>query len=284
LQKQVRDQGRSVFVDAKLVPFQDQWAFLASLQPMSRADLEHAVLRASGGRHPLDVAFTGDDEDNKPWQRPESVSAKIVGPLPAILPLVLANQIFIAKSDLPQSLTNRLIRLAAFQNPDFYKAQAMRMPVWNKPRIIGCAENYSQHIALPRGCVDAVMTLLNDNDIRPEIQDERLSGLHLAVKFTGTLRKDQKAALREMLKHDVGVLSAPTAFGKTVTAAALIARRKVSTLRTSPPYRAVAPMAGAAEWFSGDPQGGLGVIGGGKKKPSGKIDIESCRRFHVGRT
>ena len=230
LQKQPREQGRSVFVDEKLEPYQDQWAFLASIRPLSRAELEDAILRASGGRHPLDVAFTGDDEDNKPWQRPASVSAKIAGPLPASLPLVLANQIFIAKSDRPQPLTNRLIRLAAFQNPDFYKAQAMRMPVWNKPRIIGCAENYSQHIALPRGCLDAVITLLNYNDIRSEIQDERLSGSRLAVKFTGILRKDQKAAVREMLRHDVGVLSAPTAFGKTVTAAALIARRKVSTL------------------------------------------------------
>lgn len=273
LQKQPREQGRSVFVDEKLEPYQDQWAFLASLRPLSKTELEDAILRASGGRHPLDVAFTGDDEDNKPWQRAAPVSAKIVGPLPALLPLVLANQIFIAKSDLPQPLTNRLIRLAAFQNPDFYKAQAMRMPVWNKPRIIGCAENYSQHIALPRGCLDAVVTLLNDNDIRPEIQDERLSGLRLAVKFTGILRKDQKTAVREMLKHNVGVLSAPTAFGKTVTAAALIARRKVSTLVLVHRTELLLQWQERLNGFLEIPKGELGVIGGGKKKPSKKIDI-----------
>lgn len=273
LQKQPRESGRSVFVDEHLQPYPDQWAFLASIRPMSRRDLEDAILRASGGRHPLDVAFAAEEEDSKPWRRPSPVPARIAGPLPESLTLVLANQIFIAKADLPQPLANRLIRLAAFQNPEFYKAQAMRLPVWNKPRIIGCAENYPQHIGLPRGCLDTVLDLLQENDIRPELQDERLPGRKVSAKFTGTLRKDQKAAAREMLKHEVGVLCAPTAFGKTVTAAALIARRKVSTLvlvhRTELLRQWQERLTGFLEF----PKGSLGVIGGGKKKPSGKIDI-----------
>ncbi|MGE4344429.1 MAG: DEAD/DEAH box helicase family protein [Geoalkalibacter sp.] len=273
LQKQPRGSGCSVFVDEHLNPYPDQWAFLASIRPMSRRDLEDAILRASGGRHPLDVAFAAEEQDSKPWQRPSPVPARITGPLPESLTLVLANQIFIAKADLPQPLANRLIRLAAFQNPEFYKAQAMRLPVWNKPRIIGCAENYPQHIGLPRGCLDAVLDLLQKNDIRPEQQDERLAGRKVTAKFTGTLRKDQKAAVREMLKHEVGVLCAQTAFGKTVTAAALIARRKVSTLvlvhRTELLRQWQERLTGFLEF----PKGNLGVIGGGKKKPSGKIDI-----------
>lgn len=273
LQKQPRELGRSVFADDHLQPYPDQWAFLSSIRPISRRDLEDDILRASGGRHPLDVAFATEDDDGKPWQRPSPVPARVAGPRPESLTLVLANQIFIAKADLPQPLANRLIRLAAFQNPEFYRAQAMRLPVWNKPRIIGCAENFSQHIGLPRGCLGAVLDLLQENDIRPELQDERLAGRKVAAKFTGTLRKDQKAAVREMLKHDVGVLSAPTAFGKTVAAAALIARRKVSTLvlvhRTELLRQWQERLTSFLEILKGD----LGVIGGGKKKPSGKLDI-----------
>jgi superfamily II DNA or RNA helicase len=273
LQKQPRELGRSVFVDEHLQPYPDQWVFLASIQPLSRSDLEGAILRASGGRHSLDVAFAIEAEDSKPWQRPLPVSARVSGPLPESLTLVLANQVFIAKADLPQSLSNRLVRLAAFQNPEFYKAQAMRLPVWNKPRIIGCAENYPQHIGLPRGCLDAVLDLLQESDIRPELQDERLPGRKVTAKFTGTLRKDQKTAVRKMLKNEVGVLCAPTAFGKTVTAAALIARRKVSTLvlvhRTELLRQWQERLTGFLEF----PKDGLGVIGGGRKKPSGKIDI-----------
>ncbi|MCW5597951.1 MAG: DEAD/DEAH box helicase [Nitrosomonas sp.] len=273
LQKQPRESGRSVFVDEQLQPHSDQWAFLASIRPMSRRELENTILQASGGRHPLDVAFATEEGDGKPWQRLSPVSSRISGPLPESLTLVLANQIFIAKAELPQPLANRLVRLAAFQNPEFYKAQAMRLPVWNKSRIIGCAENFPQHIGLPRGCLDAVLELLQENDIHPELQDERLARRKVTAKFTGSLRKDQKAAVREMLKHEVGVLCAPTAFGKTVTAAALIARRKVSTLvlvhRTELLRQWQERLAGFLEIS----KGGLGIIGGGKKKPSGKIDI-----------
>lgn len=272
LQKHPREQGHSVFVNELLELYPDQWAFLASMRPLSRAELEDAILRASGGRHPLDMAFAVE-EDSKPWQRPPHVLARVADPLPESLPLVLANQIFIDKADLPQPLANRLIRLAAFRNPEFYRAQAMRLPVWNKPRIIGCADNYPQHISLPRGCLDAVLDLLQDNDIRPVLRDERLPGRKVAAKFTGALRKDQKVAVREMLKHEVGILCAPAGFGKTVTAAALIARRKVSTLVLVHRTELLRQWQERLTSFLELPKGSLGVIGGGKKKPSGKIDI-----------
>src|SRR5690606_22194216 len=134
------------------------------------------------------------------------------------------------KAQLTQPLTNRLIRLAAFQNPEFYRAQAMRLSVWDKPRIIGSAENFPQHIGLPRGCVDAVQELLRRNGIRCAIQDERIDGTAGDEALAGTLRPAHKDAVAAMLPHEAGVLCAPTAFGKTVTGAAIIARRRVNTL------------------------------------------------------
>lgn len=273
LQKKPREQGRSVFVDDQLAPFADQWAFLATLQPLTAAELEGAIERASQGRSPLDVGFSADEEEGKPWERPPTNPTRIPGPLPESLSLVLANQIFIAKKDLPQPLANRLIRLAAFQNPEFYKAQAMRLPVWDKPRIIGCAENFPQHIGLPRGSLDGILALLKENEINAKIEDERLPGHKIAARFTGKLRTDQKTAVRVMLQHEIGVLCAPTAFGKTITAAALLARRKVSTLvlvhRTELLRQWQERLTGFLEF----PKDALGCIGGGKKKPTGKIDI-----------
>lgn len=206
LQKQLREQGRSVFVDENFEPHQDQWTFLTSVRPMSGLELGNAILRASDGRHPLDVAFVSEEDENKPWQRCRTTASSIVSAsLPESLTLVLANQIFTAKADLSQPLANRLVRLAAFQNPEFYKAQAMRLPVWNKPRIIGCAENFPHHIGLPRGCLEAVQELLKQNNVVAEIQDERVAGCKVNVKFIGKLRKDQKAAVRAMLKQDVRI-------------------------------------------------------------------------------
>ncbi len=273
LQKLPREKGGSVFVDGDFEPYPDQWDFLASLKSLSKTGLENALLRSGDGRSPLDVAFTSEEGEVKPWQRQPTPSIRISGPLPESLTLVLSNQIFLSKTGLPQSLANRLIRLAAFPNPEFYKAQALRLPVWNKPRLIGCAENYPQHIGLPRGCFDGVLELLEQNGIGIKIQDKRLSGIRIFAKFTGTLRKDQKAALGELLKHDIGVLHAPTAFGKTVTASAMIARRKVSTLVIVHRTELLRQWQERLTSFLDFSKDGLGSIGGGKTKPSGKIDI-----------
>ncbi|HKK33254.1 MAG TPA: DNA primase small subunit domain-containing protein [Desulfomicrobiaceae bacterium] len=132
LQKQPRTCGFSVFVDEQLTPYQDQWKFLASIRPLSKRELEDATIRATGGRHPLDVSSFTQEEESRPWERSTPENNIISGQLPKSISLVLANQIFILKKDLPQPLLNRLIRTAAFQNPEFYKAQAMRLPVWNK--------------------------------------------------------------------------------------------------------------------------------------------------------
>lgn len=273
LQKWPREQGCSVFVDDDLRPYPDQWAFLASIQPMAAHDIEPTILRATGGVHPLDVTFIDDEDLATPWKRESTSARKLAGPMPKSLTVTLANLIYFEKAQLPQALANRLIRLAAFQNPEFYKAQAMRMSVWDKPRVIGNAENYPQHIGLPRGCLDAALDLLRDNGIACDLRDERFGGEPIDMSFVGTLRLDQEAAVAGMLHHDAGVLCAPTAFGKTVTAAAMIARRGVNTLVLVHRTELLKQWQERLQAFLGVGKGVVGTIGGGKAKPTGKIDI-----------
>ena len=272
LQKEAREKGFSLFVDDKLQPHTDQWSFLASVRTMSLVDLESAMQRATGGGHPLDVAFITDEDEREPWKR-QPQSKKLAGPLPDKLTAVLANQVYFEKAQLPQPLMNRLIRLAAFQNPEFYKAQAMRLPIWDKPRIIGCAENYPRHIALPRGCLDATARLLDENGIGLELSDERFAGDSLSLKFAGQLRPDQEKAVKAMMAHDTGVLCAPTAFGKPVTGAGLMAGRGVSTLILVHRTELLKQWQERLRTFLNLEKGDLGAIGSGKRKLSGKIDI-----------
>ncbi|CAN7764630.1 DEAD/DEAH box helicase family protein [Cupriavidus necator] len=273
LQKRPREHGCSVFVDADFHPYPDQWAFLASIRPMVPRDIEPTIFRATGSVHPLDVTFIGDEDLATPWKQNASAARKLGSKMPESLTVTLANLVYFEKAQLPQPLANRLIRLAAFQNPEFYKAQAMRMSVWDKPRVIGNAENYPQHIALPRGCLDAALELLRDNGIGCDLRDERYLGEPIDVGFTGTLRLDQEAAIAGMLPHDTGVLCAPTAFGKTVTAAAMIARRGVNTLVLVHRTELLKQWQERLQAFLGVGKGVVGTIGGGKVKPSGKIDI-----------
>ena len=178
------------------------------------------------------MALAEDEAAAEPWKlmpsrRKDSLP---VGEMPESLDLVLADSLYVPKAALPPSLRNALIRIAAFQNPEFYKTQAMRLPVWDKPRIICCAEDHAEHIALPRGCVDEVLDLLKMLKIKAKLRDERFGGKRLELAFAGTLRPDQQKAGTAMLAHDFGILSATTAFGKTVLAAWLMAQRGVNTL------------------------------------------------------
>ncbi len=273
LQKKPRENGCSVFVDTALRPYPDQWGFLASIRPMSVHDIEPTILRATGGTHPLDVTFIDEEDLKEPWKRSAPASKKLAGVMPASLTVTTSNLIYFEKDQLPQALANRLIRLAAFQNPEFYKAQAMRMSVWDTARVIGCAENYPNHIALPRGCLEAAQELLRDNGIRCELRDERYGGEAINVAFAGTLRIDQEAAVAAMLHHDTGVLCAPTAFGKTVTAAAMIAERGTNTLILVHRTELLKQWQERLQSFLGIGKGIVGTIGGGKAKPTGKIDI-----------
>lgn len=273
LQKKPRELGNSVFVDESLTPYPDQWSFLASITPMRPDDIEATIFQATGGAHPLDVTFIEEEDNAEPWKKRAKSSGKLAGPMPSVLKVTSANQLYVEKEGIPQSLANRLIRLAAFQNPEFYKAQAMRLPVWDKPRVIGCAENFPQHIALPRGCVDSLTELAASNGIKLKMQDERFAGVPIDVSFQGTLRIDQEAAIAAVLHHDAGVLCAPTAFGKTVTAAALIARRQTNTLILVHRTELLKQWKERLQTFLGVGKDVVGTIGGGKPKPTGIIDI-----------
>ena len=177
LQKQPRELNNSVFLDDSLLPHADQWAFLSSIQKIDRSTVEAIVSEAEKRGRIVGVRLAAADEDAAaPWALLPSRRRKeppFTDPLPNRIELILGNQAYIAKDVLPPGLRNRLIRLAAFQNPEFYKAQAMRLPTYDKPRIIACAEDHPQHIGIPRGCLDDVKRLLSELSIEAVVQDER---------------------------------------------------------------------------------------------------------------
>ena len=277
LQKLAREHGHTAFLDEHFQPHPDQWAYLETVQRISRARVEEIVHDAEAEGRVIGVRMAElDEDDDTPWTGPPSRRRKeppIAGPLPENLELVLADQIYFAKDNLPPGLRNRLLRLAAFQNPEFYRAQAMRLPTYDKPRIIHCAEDHPQHFALPRGCLDEVQQLLRALKIKPILRDERNSGVPLNVSFCGELRPDQQAAATAMLAHDTGVLAATTAFGKTVHAAWLIAQRGVNTLVLVHRQQLLEQWIERLTTFLGVPAKTIGRLGGGRRKLTGALDV-----------
>ncbi len=193
---------------------------------------------------------------------------------------MLGNQVYVPKADLTPSLRNRLIRLAAFQNPEFYRAQAMRFSTFGKPRIISCCEDFPKHLGLPRGCLDELLDLFQSLRIDVKLIDERFSGVPVDLEFHGALRAQQQQAVDVLLQHETGVLSASTAFGKTVVAAYLIAQRKVNTLVVVHRRQLLDQWVKALSKFLGIAPKEIGQIGGGKRNPTGKIDVAMIQSLY----
>lgn len=263
LQHDPRKSGNSVFIDKNMEPYVDQWAFLASVGKMSVKEVSEALIQF---RQPLPGAAL------KPWEKGLPLQKMSIEGCPKEISVVLANRIYLPVSELPQALQAKLKRIASFSNPVFFKTQALRFSTSGIPRYICTAYFDQEYLSLPRGCWDDVAGLLAEQSILLSIDDKRFSGFPLkGMKFKGELREDQKKAVAALVKNDTGVLHAPTAFGKTVVAIGIIVKREVNTLILVHSRQLLDQWEERLSMFLDSVE--IGVMGGGKYKPSGKIDI-----------
>ncbi len=229
LQKAAREKDNSVFIDENFLSYSDQWAFLSSAKRLSQENIEYFTEKLSQGNE-LGILKKDDEESEplKPWERKKEILHK--KDFPETIEIVKANMIFVPKKEISAKALNRIKRLAAFKNPDFYKAQAMRLSTFNKPRVISCADETSDYVCLPRGCEQDLKNLLDEIKVKSNWVDKTNPGVKIDVAFNGDLREEQPFAVANMLANNTGVLCGTTAFGKTVAAIKIIAERKVNTL------------------------------------------------------
>jgi superfamily II DNA or RNA helicase len=226
LQKEARKTKNSEFIDQSFEPYPDQWAFLDTIRRLSEDDVLTLTSKLGQGNE-LGVLKIDEDEQ-KPW---ETTKVKLLKTdFPRQIEIVKANMLFVPKAGISQMALNRLKRLAAFKNPEFYRNQAMRMPTYGKPRIICCADDTADYLCLPRGCEQDLRAVFAEQGMDVICLDKTNHGKKIDVTFIGNLRDEQPQAVDKLLEHDIGVLSGTTAFGKTVVAIKLIAERKVNTL------------------------------------------------------
>jgi superfamily II DNA or RNA helicase len=285
LQGRARKDGNSLFVDENFKSYSDQWAYLATIKKMT-ADAVEGVISA---------LHTGDElgamsktSEYKPWELPVVPQLSRSDFIHQPLEIVRANMLYMSTADISPKVINHLRRIAAFKNPEFYARQAMRMSTHTSPRIISCSEIVDGYLALPRGCEEALMDVIYQHGIKYTITDKTNIGKQIDVAFNGMLRSDQQQAVDTLTSYRIGVLSAATAFGKSVVAANIIAKRKENTLIL------VHTKALMDQWVAvlskfltinceapiEQPRRGrkriwspIGCVGGGKDRRSGIIDI-----------
>ncbi len=278
LQHEPRSRGNTVFLDGRFEPYPDQWAHLASLQRLEPARVEVIAQEAirKGGVVGVRVAEPLEGEDAVPWMRAPSGrprAVRVPGPLPETVKAVRAQRLFVEKAGLPSPLLNQIKRLAAFQNPEFYKRQSMRLSTALTPRVIACAEEFPEHLALPRGCEADLAQCLAEHGIELRTDDQRCAGQPIEARFQGELSRVQEQAAHELLAHDIGVFVAPPGLGKTVLGTYLIAQRARNTLVLVHRRPLLEQWVAQLAMFLGFDDKDIGRIGAGKRKPTGQVDV-----------
>jgi superfamily II DNA or RNA helicase len=229
LQLNARRNNNSVFIDEKFQPYDDQWSFLSSIRKLSESEIDLYISQLCSGSELGDLR-QNEDEECKPWERSNTNYKLSKSDFPDTVYVTKVNMLYVSKNGFSHKALNIIKRLAAFRNPDFYKAQAMRLPTFDKPRIISLSYETPENLCLPRGCELDLINLFSAHKVDVKWVDKSYSGKQIDVEFNGQLRDEQEDAVGSMLQHDNGVLSATTAFGKTVIGAKIISVKKVNTL------------------------------------------------------
>jgi superfamily II DNA or RNA helicase len=277
LQHGPRQMGNTVFVDDHFVPHADQWHFLSMhpcIEPATVETVAHEA-RRKGLVLGVRLTDTSDSESSEPWTRRPSGQppVRFSAPLPREVRAVLAQRLFVTKGGLAPTHLNQIKRLAAFQNPEFYRKQSLRLSTALTPRVVACAEDLLAHVALPRGCRPELEQILREHGSALLVDDQRCEGKPINVAFEGRLTAVQKKAARALRREDIGVLVAPPGVGKTVIGTYLIAARSRNTLVLVHRQPLLDQWIAQLSMFLGTAPKAIGQIGAGKHAATGWIDV-----------
>ena len=262
LQGACRRQGNTVFLDpASLEPYEDQWAFLASIPRMS----PEAVVALEQTLAPV-VAGPDDTRYRRPLggaqQKPPEVIQAVSGAMLAIDHI-----------GVPPALVAALKHLASLHNPEYYEKERLRFSTWNTPRFLRCYRETIGELLLPRGITDLAARMVADAGSNLEVTDACSSPKSIDVTLRAELSNRQRCALDALIPHHLGVLVAPPGSGKTVIACGVIAHRRLPTLIVVDRQPLVEQWRERLGEHLGMAIKEIGQFGGGRNKAKGAIDI-----------
>ena len=231
LQGRAVKNGNSVFVDEKWQPYHDQWSVLKNTGKLSETFIDEKL---SSWGNKYSISSNTDNEipgqisiDETPWENSIKFERSDTK---GTVRIVLADKAYVDKTDIKPRLQNKIRRLAAYNNPEYFRNQGMGISTFGIPRIVYSGEDTEQFIAIPRGCLNKLCKNLKSSNIDYSVEDKRNTGKEINVSFAGELYPEQQDAVNSLTGHDFGVLAAATGFGKTVVGSYLISERKVNTL------------------------------------------------------
>jgi len=266
LQNGPRKNGNSIFTDENFVPYENQWQYLKHIKRAKIEDIKKVVL----------AFYQKDESTQTPIKENNVKEIKI----PSTIQVIEKNGLFIEKTGLPSWLIQKLIQLATFNNPEFFKAQSKRLSTHGIPRVVPCFDEIDNFLVIPRGCKEDLEKLLNTYNISLKYADCTNKGIEISVDFIGNLRAEQEQAVNNLLQHSIGILSATTGFGKTVVASAILAKRNINTLIIVHRKQLLDQWKERLSMFLNLDKQQIGQIGGGKNSKTGIIDVATIQSLN----
>lgn len=259
--------GNSIFIDKNFIKVNNQWEYLSSIRKLTE---EEVIL------HIEELSGTTIDISHENYDLKKDIKSKRKNnfKFPKEIKVTLNDMIYIDKANLSASVKNSFRRLAMFANPQFYKNQKMRMPVYNIPMVIDCSKEDDKYLKLPRGTYEYLEILCKENNVKIKLKDIRNAGVPIEYKFNGNLREEQEKALQSIMKYETGILKAPTGFGKTVVCCKLIAERKTNVLVITEKLQLLRQWKERISEFLNIE---VGQISGGKTTVTNKVDVASIK-------
>lgn len=229
LQGRALRNGNSAFVDHAWNAYPDQLEALWRIHRLGIDDILDKLTQWNVERNgnPITLDSLLKNERLKPWRRKDSFHVEdVIG----ILHIVLADGIYVDALNLLPRIQNQIRCLATIDNPEFYRRKNSGASTYYYFSTIYLGKDIDGYIQIPRGLFEPLTEKCREAGICYDIEDHRTTGRPIRVSFHGALRIQQDLAAEKLLNFDNGILSAATAFGKTVVCSYLIAQRRVSTL------------------------------------------------------
>ena len=191
LQGECRRQGNTVFLDpASLEPYEDQWAFLASIPRMSPeavAALEKTLAPVAAG------------PDDTRYRRPRARGAHQKPP--EVIRAVSGAMLAIDRIGVPPALVAALKHLASLHNPEYYEKERLRFSTWNTPRFLRCYGETIDQLLLPRGIADHAARMIGEAGSTLAVTDACSSPTSIDFSLQADLSDRQQSALDALIPH-----------------------------------------------------------------------------------
>lgn len=291
LQGQSVKEGNTVFVDENwnVLPFQRN--ALANTKKIPRYFIYQSLeyWKAEGLMDEYEDINGSQDEEISLFGNPSRKEAQIFHPedVRGEVQIVRESRIRVEKYNLMPRLTSQIRSLARWKNPQYFELKAQKLPLKNIPSVYMMDEDIGDDICLPQGCLDTLISRLEEAGIAYNLQDETTLGDPIQVSFKLTLREEQESLVQKMLAHKDGIVRAATGSGKTIIGLYIIGVLQRKTLIIVPSLKIQNEWKSKISKVLKNPDGTdlteeqIGILNGSKKKLGGIIDIALYQSLHT---